>query len=252
MPRLVRLSDLKSESAAQEIIVETSDHSLSTALLPEPQLFAVLCAAKIRYEELSRDPRFAHISLGKKHGRGAGAVFDHAHWLLSATGTIPAQVLDWMQHARRHFGKSGTCIFCTVLEEEFQSQQRIVMSGEHFIALEPYASPAPFCTHIFPRRHMASFAEIDSEETEDLARILHGVLARFHHGLEDPDFVCALRTTPLANKGVKYYHWSLCLVPRLIQPENAASGKNALLNSVLPETAAEFLRSVRIEQAIPA
>jgi UDPglucose--hexose-1-phosphate uridylyltransferase len=234
----------------QELVVETPNHSLHTAQLPDVHLANVLRAVKARYDELSRDPRLAHISITKKHGAEAGAVFEHAHWQLMATDAVPAQVSGWLQHARQHYGKSGSCVFCVALQEELETQTRIVLAGDDFVALEPYASPTPFCTHVYPRRHMASFSEINAGEIQDLACILHGVFARFYHGLGDPDFHCILRTAPVANAGVKYYHWSFNIVPCFTAV--AAPGGEACVNSVLPEAAAEFLRAVRVEQAIPA
>jgi UDPglucose--hexose-1-phosphate uridylyltransferase len=246
--RLLR-SDAES-SNLQEFVVETPDHSLHTALLPDLQLANVLRVIKTRYDELSCDPRVAHVNVAKKHGSQAGAAFEHSHWQLTGTETLPAQVSGWLQHARRHYGHSGTCVFCVTLQEELEAETRIVTAGDHFVALEPYASPSPFYTHIYPRRHMASFSEINGGEIQDLARILHRVLARFYLGLEDPDFHCTLRTAPLANAGIKYYHWSFNIVPCL--SPITAPGKEACVNSVLPESAAEFLRAVRVEQAIPA
>jgi len=232
----------------QELIVETPDHSLHTALLPETHLAHVLGALKARYEELSRDPRIAHVTIAKKHG--GEAAFEHSHWQLEATDAIPAQVSGWLQHARRHYGKYGNCLFCVALQEELETQSRIVLVNDHFAALEPYASPSPFCTHIYPRRHMASFTEINTGEIQDLAHVLRDVLVRFYHGLEDPDFLCTLRTAPLGNAAVKYYHWSFSIVPCFTPV--AAPGREVCVNSVLPETAAEFLRAVRVEQAISA
>ena len=234
----------------QEVIVETPDHSLHTALLPDSHLADVLRAIKARYDELSRDRRLAHVMIAKKYGAEAGAAFEHPHWQLVATDTLPAQISVWLQHARRHYGKSGSCIFCAALQEELEMQTRVVLAGDHFVALEPYASPSPFCTQVYPRRHMASFSEIGASEIQDLARILHGVVARFYHGLEDPDFHCTLRTAPMVSAGAKYYHWSFNIVPCLISA--TGPGREACVNSVLPEIAAEFLRAVRVEQAIPA
>jgi galactose-1-phosphate uridylyltransferase len=39
-----------------ELIVETPDHSLTTALLPETQLLSLLRSAKSRYDEICLDP----------------------------------------------------------------------------------------------------------------------------------------------------------------------------------------------------
>lgn len=234
----------------QELVVETHDHSMHTALLPDSNLVNVFRVLKARSDELSCDPRLAHITIAKRHGSKAGAAYEHPHWQLTATDAVPAQVSGWLQHARQHYGKSGTCIFCVALKEELETQTRIVLAGEHFVALEPFASPSPFCTQVYPRRHMASFSEINAGEIQDLARVLHGVLARFYYGLADPDFHCTLRSAPIGSIGVKYYHWSFNIVPCLAS--GAAPGREVCANSVLPEIAAQFLRAVRVERAIPA
>jgi galactose-1-phosphate uridylyltransferase len=103
-----------------------------------------------------------------------------------------------------------------------------------------------------PSRHMANFGETSADEITDLARILHAVLAKIYFGLEDPDFSYSIRTAAVANAGANYYHWHLSIVPYLppaLEIENVA---RLLLNPVLPETAAEYLRSIAAEEAIPA
>ena len=165
---------------------------------------------------------------------------------------MPSQVSSWLQYARRHYGRSGACVACAVLHQELQVQTRIVVAGEHFIALEPYASPSPFCTHIYPRRHMANFGEASNGEIGDFAAIVHEVLARFYHGLADPGFTCTLRNAPVADRGAKFYHWCLSVVPCLPMAGEAPRANERFVNPLLPEVAAEFLRAVRIEQAISA
>src|SRR2546425_13316013 len=84
-----------------------------------------------------------------------------------------------------------------------------------------------------------------------LARILRDILGRFYFGLENPDFSYSIRNAPVVSAGVNYYHWCLNIVPNLPIPGLEKEGK-MFLNPVLPEEAAQFLREVRIEQAIPA
>jgi UDPglucose--hexose-1-phosphate uridylyltransferase len=50
-------------------------------------------------------------------------------------------------------------MFCQMIEEELELNERLVLVTEHFVAMEPFASPTPFCTHVYPRRHMASFGD---------------------------------------------------------------------------------------------
>ena len=53
-----------------------------------------------------------------------------------------------------------------------------MLTSEHFVAVQLFASPEPFFTHIYPRRHMASFGDISAKEIADLGRVLRTVLAK--------------------------------------------------------------------------
>lgn len=234
-----------------ELIIETPDHSLTTALLPETQLLSLFRSAKARYDEICLDPRIAYATIYKKHA-AEGTSLEHSQSHLIASQVIPPAVASRLQQARHHYGKTGNCVFCSALQEELDTHSRIVTTSAHFIAIEPFASPSPFCTQIYPRRHMANFREINGEELPDFARILRDVLGRFYFGLENPDFNYSIRNAPVASAGVNYYHWCLHLIPVLPAVPGLGQQGKMFLNPVLPEEAAQFLREVRVEQAIPA
>jgi galactose-1-phosphate uridylyltransferase len=112
-------------------------------------------------------------------------------------------VRERFQQALNHYDEYGECMFCQSLEEEIADRQRVVLLTEHFVALELYASPTPFCTPLYPRRHMASFGDISAAEIADLARVLRTVLAKLYHGLGNPDFNFTIRSAPAEYVGVK-------------------------------------------------
>jgi UDPglucose--hexose-1-phosphate uridylyltransferase len=227
-----------------DVIVETPDHSEVMALMPDSYMAEILRIYKIRYDELSLDRRIALITIFKNHGPDAGTSLEHPHSQIIATPVISLQVRERFQHALRHFDDYGECMFCQMLEEELEEQSRIVAISEHFVALELYASPAPFCTHIYPRRHMASFGDVSGAEINDLARMLRSILAKLYHGLADPDFNFTIRSAPAESVGVKYFHWYLSVIPRLTRMAGFELGSGMFINTVLPEAAAEFLRKV--------
>jgi UDPglucose--hexose-1-phosphate uridylyltransferase len=169
-----------------------------------------------------------------------------------ATPVISSHVRGRLHEALRHYDEFGECIFCTILQEEVTEGTRVVVAGEHFVAFEPFASSSPFATHIFPRRHMASFGDIRQEELLDLASVLREVLARLYFGLENPDFNYAIRTAPAETAGVPYYHWYLSVIPRVTRVAGFELGSGMFINPVLPESAAEFLRSVKLERLAAA
>lgn len=230
-----------------DVIIETPDHAQVLALMPDSYVSEILRVYKTRYDELSLDPRIAHITIFKNHGLDAGTSLEHPHSQLIATPVISLQVRERFQHALRHFDDYGECMFCQMIQEELEEQTRIVMLSEHFVALELYASPAPFCTHIYPRRHMASFGDVSAAEINDLARMLRSTLAKLYHGLSDPDFNFTIRSAPAENVGVKYFHWYLSIIPRLTRVAGFELGSGMFINTVLPEAAAEFLRKVDVE-----
>jgi UDPglucose--hexose-1-phosphate uridylyltransferase len=231
-----------------DVIVEGRDHAATTALFTDAQVVNLLRCYRTRYLDLAKDSRVTHITIFKNHGKGAGTSLEHPHSQLIGTPVISHQVRDRMYEALRHYDEFGECIFCEVLGEEMAEGVRIVALTEHFVALEPFASPTPFATHIYPRRHMASFGDIREEEMVDLGRLLRMVCGKLYYGLQDPDFNYTIRSAPAENRGVMYYHWYLSVIPRLTQVAGFELGSGMFINTVLPEAAAEFLRNTRVEE----
>jgi diadenosine tetraphosphate (Ap4A) HIT family hydrolase len=102
-------------------------------------------------------------------------------------------------------------MFCQMIEKELELNERIVLVTEHFVGMQPFASPTPFCTHIYPRRQMASFGDISGKELIDLGPVVRTILAKLYYGLQDPDFNLTVRTAPAECVGVKYFHWYLSI-----------------------------------------
>jgi len=169
-----------------EVVIETPDHSQATALMSDAQVASVFRALKARCTDLSLDSRIANVTIFKNHGMDAGTSLEHPHSQLIATPVISSQVRSRLYEALRHYDEFGECIFCSAVDEELQDKSRLVVVTDHFVALQPFASYTPFCTHIYPRRHMANFADIGGEEIADLAHVLRLVLAKLYYGLHDP------------------------------------------------------------------
>jgi len=233
-----------------DVIVETPDHSLAMAMMPDSQVADILRIYKIRHDQLSLDPRIAQVTIFKNHGTDAGTSLEHPHSQLIATPVISYQVRQRFQEAMQHFDDFGCCMFCQIIDEELQEQKRIVLTSEHFVAVELFASPAPFCTHIYPRHHMASFSDVSAKEIVDLGRVLRTVLAKLYIGLQNPDFNFTIRTAPAECVGVRYFHWYISVIPRLTRTAGFELGSGMFINTVIPEEAADFLRNVKVEAAV--
>jgi UDPglucose--hexose-1-phosphate uridylyltransferase len=235
-----------------EVIIDSPDHSCCMALLPDAHVSKILGIYKERYNALGLDHRINHVTIFKNHGADAGASLQHPHSQIIATPVIPSQVRHRLHEALRHFDDAGECMFCHMVEREVEDQTRIVLKSELFVAMEVFASATPFATHIFPLRHMASFGEITAAEITDLARVLRTLLAKLYVGLENPDLNFTVRSGPSDYVGARHFHWYLSVIPRLTRVAGFELGSGMFINTVLPESAAEFLRKVSVEKSAGA
>jgi UDPglucose--hexose-1-phosphate uridylyltransferase len=232
-----------------DVIIESPDHSQTIATLPITDVGMVLESYKARFDAVSADPRVAQVIIFKNHGFGSGTTLEHPHSQLIATPVISSHVRGRIYEALRYYDDFGVCIGCASLEEELAEQTRIVLITDHFVVIEPFASPVPYNTHIYPRRHMCSFGQISPPELSDLAGVLKTVLERLYAGLDNPDFNYTIVTAPADHSDAQYYHWYLSIIPRLTQVAGFELGSGMSINTVSPESAAEFLRNVRARKS---
>lgn len=235
-----------------EVVIETPNHSATTALLPAEEVETILDCYKKRYFDLTHDHRVEHVTIFKNHGAAAGTSLEHPHSQIIATPIIPPDIRSRMESALRHYDDCGECLFCKVMIEELAEGTRIVHETDHFVTFIPFASLTPFSMWIYPRRHMASYGEIHAEEIRDLARMLRLVLAKVYHGLGNPDFNYVLRTAPSENRYCRYYHWYISLIPRLTKTAGFELGSGMYINTTLPEANAEFLRDIQLPASASA
>lgn len=244
--KTVGLQRTVSGVGVHEVVVETPDHSATTALLSEEEVELILQSYKERYFALTNDPRIENVTIFKNHGATAGTSLEHPHSQIIATPIIPPDVRNRMEAALRFYDDCGECIFCKVMTEELTDGTRIVHQTEHFVSFIPFASLTPFSMWIYPRRHMAAYGEIHPEEMRDLARMLRLILAKVYHGLGNPDFNYVVRTAPSENRYCRYYHWYMSLIPRLTKTAGFELGSGMYINTTLPEVNAEFLRNIEL------
>jgi UDPglucose--hexose-1-phosphate uridylyltransferase len=140
----------------------------------------------------------------------------------------------------------GTCIYCTMIEQEQVFKERVISETEHFIVIAPFFSRSPFETWILPKRHRASFAEIPPLEKKDLAAVLIDILLRLYQGLGDPDYNYMVHSAPYQEDPADYYHWHVQILPKLSEVAGFELGSGIYLNSTRPEENARYLRETTL------
>ncbi len=254
--RGVGLYDRMGGIGAHEVIVESPQHSLHLADMEPAKLENVLALCQDRLRDLMRDARFKYSLIFKNHGAAAGAALSHPHTQIIATPVTPRAISTELESARQHFHLKERCIYCDMILQEIDAQERVVSLDEHFAVLAPYASRFPFEMIVIPRRHSHSFAEAPRPVLGALARCLQDLFARLKSVLRDPPYNFVFHTSPNTETLVHRrnywdtlpvdFHWHIEILPRLTRVAGFEWGTGFYINPTAPEEAATFLREAVI------
>lgn len=228
-----------------EIVVEHPSHNTTLALMTPPEIELVLETYYSRGWSIRKDSRIEQIIYFKNHRERAGASLKHPHSQIIGLPVVPANIRHRIEEARRYFDDNGECVFCTMMRDELEKQERLVAINDHFVAFVLYAAPSPFHIWIIPRQHSVSFLYSQPDEIADLARIIQDILRRLYVGLHDPAYNLIVRSAPVKEISNDYLHWYVTVIPRLSRTAGFEMGSGMFINPALPEDSAAFLRDVK-------
>lgn len=237
---------------AHEVVIETPDHGMNPGNYTETVLHNLFHTFRERIKDLKKDTRFRYIMPFKNYGLLAGAALDHPHSQIIALPVTPNVVKTKLTSALKHYQTKERCLFCDILDQERDENTRIIYENQDFVALCPYASAIPFEVVIYPKRHSHCFTETDEGELSGLADITKEVFQRLHGCLEDPPLNMVIHTSPPVvkrpsqsgywNSIKEDFHWHIEITPRLSGTAGFETGTGFFINSVAPESAAEYLK----------
>lgn len=228
---------------AHEVFIETPVHMTTMTPLSDAHVTGILTAYQARLFDLARDGRMRYGMLFKNVGKEGGASLEHTHSQLIVTPVVPRRVEEELSGARRFYEYRDRCVFCDIIDQEMSTDERMVMTTDHFVAVVPYASRFPFETWILPRRHESHYERSSPQELEDLAFILRRVLRRIEGALENPPLNYMIHTAPFNVDPLDHYHWHIEIIPRVTRTAGFEWGTGFYINPVPPESAAEYLRN---------
>jgi UDPglucose--hexose-1-phosphate uridylyltransferase len=227
-----------------EVIIETPVHNASFGRIDDEKAFEIVSAYHERYLALSRDKRVKLITIFRNYGREAGTSLEHPHSQIVATPIVPLHIRHRLEEATRYHDDNGECVFCRIIQAERKENERVVMEGDGFIVIEPFAARSPFETWIIPLEHRSTFGEATFAELTGFARVLNRVLDKIARALGNPAYNMVIQTAPTNEEGEDYFHWHVKLFPRVATPAGFELGTGVYINTVLPEAAAGYLKKI--------
>lgn len=240
--------DLSNGVGAHEVIIETPYHTKDIPDLELGEVVMILNMYSQRSKDLQKDKRFKYLMIFKNFGSAAGATLDHNHSQLIALPMIPKNVLEEITGAAEYYEFRERCIFCDMIRQEKEEEERILTENDHFVAFCPYVPRFPFEMWILPKTHQSHYCEISQQETNALALILQEVLKRMKVALNDPPYNFIIHTSPLDGEDRPGYHWHMEIMPRLSRIAGFEWGTGFYAVATPPEAAIRYLKEANIDQ----
>jgi len=228
-----------------EVIVETPEHDLSLSTISQEAFVNVLNTYCNRINDLKNDERLKYVLVFKNEGEAAGASLEHSHTQLIGLPIVPRTVKDELSGALKHFELKDRCIFCDIIDQEMDSNKRVVLANEKYIAITPFAPRSPFETWILPKDHHAAFGAGDAGFV-GLAELFQDVLKKMDKLFDFPAYNFMLHTAPFGKEESDHYHWHIELMPKLTKIAGFEWGSGFYINPTPPEEAAKYLRETEI------
>ena len=230
---------------AHEVVIEGPEHVLSLTELPGDRIAAILETYRSRLVDLKRDMRLAYGLVFKNVGERAGASLEHVHSQIIATPVVPERVHAEFERCAGYLRATHRCRPCDLVARELKEGVRVVAETPRFAAIEPWAAKSPFETHLVPKEHTAHFEAIDDGAIAELAGLLQSTLKRVERALDGPAYNVLIHTAPLNGHSPEAWHWRIEIIPRVAGLAGFEWGTGFFINTVPPEAAAEFLRSLK-------
>ncbi len=255
-PKAVGIYDRVNGIGAHEVIIETPAHDHDLPDLAQDHRRQLLQVYRERVQDLMLDRRLRYVMVFRNFGEQAGATLPHPHSQVIATPITPRIVATELRSAYEHYDQKERCLYCDVVEQEISDGSRIVAMDDQIVAFCPYASRVPFEMHVYPRRHQHDYRLATDTLLGALSRTLGDILERMRVALNAPPYNLILHTSPNPASGAKRgywqtidadFHWHFEIFPRLTRIAGFEWGTGFHINPVAPETAAQYLREVRIQ-----
>ena len=227
---------------AHEVIIESPRHIQSLTSLDNGNVEEVLLCYRDRLVDLKSDKRFVYGLLFKNVGFSAGASLEHTHSQLIVTPIVPPLVANEIANAKTFYQHRERCLFCDMIQQEIETDKRIVFSTDNFVVFAPYASRFPFEIWILPKKHESNFENLQGAEAEELAHVLKSVLTKLEATLDFPPYNYIIHSAPFNVTESEYFHWHIEIIPRLTNIAGFEWGTGFYINPTPPEESAELLR----------
>lgn len=231
----------KSGFGAHEVIIETPSHTKQMFNFTVDEFFDYFSIIQLRLKDLKKDVRIKYFSIFKNHGENAGATMEHSHSQLIATPFIPKTTQKALQFYEKYKIDTERDFFDDFIADEKNFKKGLLFENSSFIAFCPYASRYPFEINIVAKKNLTSLLDFNDVDIYSLSEVINFCFLKLNNALGGPDFNMLIKNGDIqSKKNSNRFH--IEILPRLYKIAGFELDTDIMVNTFLPETAAEILK----------
>lgn len=234
-----------------EVILYSPEHTVTLPELSVDHIKKLVDLWTERYLAMKEDENIKYVFIFENRGDVVGVTMPHPHGQIYGYSYIPKKLELELNASKEHLEKTGKCLFCDVLENEFEANKRIIIENDDFVAFLPFFSAYPYGMYVASKAHKQSLDQFTESEKANLADILKKVSGTLD-SLFDYNFpymMCMHQAPVNCEDTSEYSHFHIEFYPPMRSADkqkfNASSetGAWAHCNPTAPEEKAEELRA---------
>jgi len=174
------------ETGICRVICYGPDHSRSLSVMSEEEIAALVGVWSAQTAELMARPDIGSVVIFENRGDMMGASSPHPHGQIWATRSTPNELARETDRQGAHLSARGQALLTEYAEREVAARERLIAEEGAFLAVTPFWAAWPFETLILPRRPIATLADLDTEETRSLSRLLSRLMRGYDRLFDCP------------------------------------------------------------------
>jgi UDPglucose--hexose-1-phosphate uridylyltransferase len=154
--------------------------------LPEMEVEAIEGVVKVWADQVAElGQRWRWVQVFENKGEIMGCSNPHPHGQVWASDVLPTLPAREDERQLDYFTRHGKPLLLDYAALEEKAGERVLVTGEHWLAVVPYWATWPFEVLLLPReRHIARLTDLTADEQTDLARTMKRLLTRYDNLFE--------------------------------------------------------------------
>ncbi|KHJ38091.1 galactose-1-phosphate uridylyltransferase [Pedobacter glucosidilyticus] len=249
------LLQASSERGICRVICFSPRHDLTLPQMEVKAIEDVITLWQTEFKDLSTSHSWIkHIQIFENKGDVMGCSNPHPHGQIWAQSSVPVEPAKEGVQFLKYYQENKKSLLGAYLEVELESQERVILENEHFVALVPFWAVWPYETMIISKRQVQNILEFTEVEKTALAEILKQLTIKYDNLFETSfPYSAGMHQAPVNDGDHPEWHWHMHFYPPLLRSATVKKfmvGYEMLANpqrDITPEQAAKKLRDLSLE-----